>query len=296
MARRMRGILAGIAASAVLMASGLAGGLAGGMALAQDGPKRAITKIADDLYRFQNNFHFSVFLVTPEGIIVTDPINADAAAWLKSELAKRFTVPVKYLIYSHDHADHIAGGEVFADTATVVAHANTKTHIIGEKRPTAIPDLTFTDRMTVELGGERVELIYLGKNHSDSSIVMHFPAQRTVFAVDFVAVDRLPYRNMPNSYLQDWIDALRQLEAMDFDVLAPGHGGMGKRADVGAHRRYIEELRAEVLTRMREGMSLDEIQAEVTMPAYKDWGSYDNWIALNVEGMYRNLTTYRRGN
>ena len=78
---------------------------------AAQGAKRAITKIAGDVYRFQNNFHFSVFMVTPEGIIVTDPINSDAAKWLKAELAKRFNQPIKFLIYSHDHADHISGGE-----------------------------------------------------------------------------------------------------------------------------------------------------------------------------------------
>ncbi len=64
-------------------------------AWAQQEPKRAITNIAGDLYRFQNNFHFSVFLVTPEGVIVTDPINADAANWLKAEIDKRFGVPIR---------------------------------------------------------------------------------------------------------------------------------------------------------------------------------------------------------
>ena len=80
--------------------------------------KRAITHIAGDLYRFQNNFHFSVFLVTPEGVIATDPINAEAATWLEAEIDKRFARPIRYLVLSHDHADHSSGGEVFADTAT----------------------------------------------------------------------------------------------------------------------------------------------------------------------------------
>ena len=55
---------------------------------------RAITHIAGDLYRFQNNSHYSVFLVTPDGVIATDPINAEAATWLKAEFAKRFNQPV----------------------------------------------------------------------------------------------------------------------------------------------------------------------------------------------------------
>ena len=285
----MRSAVKGLLASLVLLAS-----LSG--AWAQDTPKRAITQVPGYLFRFQNSFHYSVFLVTPEGIVATDPINADAAAWLKAELATRFKVPVKYLIYSHDHADHIAGGEVFADTATVIAHANAATHIAGEARPTAPPDITFTERMTLALGGKQVELIYLGKNHSDNSIVMHFPAEIAVFAVDFVAVNRLPYRNLPNSYVEDWIESLKKLEAMDFDILAPGHGAVGTRADVAPQRRYLEELRAEVLARIRQGMPLEQIQAEVKMPAYADWGSYADWIALNVEGMHRHLLNHRRGN
>ncbi len=86
-----------------------------GSASAQRRPAREITQVSGDLYRFRNQFHYSVFLVTPAGIIATDPINAEAAQGLKQELAKRFSQTVKYLIYSHDHADHISGGEVFAD-------------------------------------------------------------------------------------------------------------------------------------------------------------------------------------
>jgi glyoxylase-like metal-dependent hydrolase (beta-lactamase superfamily II) len=89
-------------------------------------PVREVTQIAGEVYRFRNQNHYSVFAVTPAGIIATDPINAEAAQWLKAELQRRFNRPVKYVIYSHDHADHIAGGEVFADTAAVVAHDNAR--------------------------------------------------------------------------------------------------------------------------------------------------------------------------
>ena len=87
-------------------------------------PERAITNITGDLYRFQNGGHFSVFLVTPDGVIATDPINRPAAEWLKARIAERFGQPVKYVIYSHHHGDHVSGGEVFADTATFIGHEN----------------------------------------------------------------------------------------------------------------------------------------------------------------------------
>ena len=258
--------------------------------------KRAITQITGDLYRFQNNFHYSVFLVTPDGVIVTDPINAEAARWLKAEIAKRFDRPIKYLILSHDHRDHSAGGEVFADTATVIAHEKAKAVIIAERRPTAVPDITFSDRMTVELGGKRVELIYTGRNHSDNSIVMLFPDERTLFAVDFVSVKRLPFRNLSDSYYPDWIDSLRRVEELDFDILAPGHGAMGMKRDVRDHRRYHEDLYNAVVAAARGGQSLEQMKASITLDEYKDWGSYADWRKLNIEGVYARVVLQRRGN
>jgi glyoxylase-like metal-dependent hydrolase (beta-lactamase superfamily II) len=79
-------------------------------------------------------------------VICTDPVNADAARWLKAEVAQRFGKPIRYVIYSHDHADHISGGEVLADTAQVVAHENARRTIVAEKRPTAVPTVVETAR------------------------------------------------------------------------------------------------------------------------------------------------------
>ena len=98
-------------------------------------PAREITQIAGQVYRFRNANHYSVFAVTPAGVIATDPINADAARWLKAEIARRFNQPVRYLVYSHDHADHISGGEVFADTAIVVAHDQRQGRHRGREAP-----------------------------------------------------------------------------------------------------------------------------------------------------------------
>jgi glyoxylase-like metal-dependent hydrolase (beta-lactamase superfamily II) len=265
-------------------------------AAAQDEVKREITNIAGDLYRFQNNFHVSVFLVTPEGVIATDPINAEAATWLEAEIRERFGQEIRYLVLSHDHVDHSSGGEVFADTATVIAHENARRAIIGEQRPTAVPELTFNDRMTIELGGKRVELIYPGRGHSDNLIVMHFPEERAVFTVDMISVKRLGYMTLTDAYFPDWMAAIRRVEAIDFDILVPGHGPMGTKADASDHRAYMEDLYEEVLAAARAGQSLEEMQASITLEAYKDWGQYDKWRTLNIEGMLNNISLHRRGN
>ncbi|MFQ5519843.1 MAG: MBL fold metallo-hydrolase [Candidatus Methylomirabilia bacterium] len=262
---------------------------------AQGGLTREISKIAGNLYRFRNNFHYSVFLLTPEGIIATDPISAEAARWLKAELKRRFNKPIKYLIYSHDHADHSSGGEVFADTAVVVGHENAKWTIIAEKRPTAVPQVTFSDRMTIELGGKTVELHYLGRSHSDNLIVMRFPDERALFAVDFVSVKRLPYRNLSDAYFPDWIEAIKQAEALDFDILVPGHGPIGTKADARDHRMYLEALYNEVLAAARAGQSLEEMQGSITLGKYRNWGQYEAWLPLNIEGIYNRVRLQRRG-
>ena len=88
----------------------------------QQPPTRAIVNITGQLYRVQNNNHYTVFLVTPEGIIMSDPINRDFARWLKAEFASRFKVPVRYVLYTHRDWDHASGGVVFADTAEFVGH------------------------------------------------------------------------------------------------------------------------------------------------------------------------------
>jgi len=258
-------------------------------------PVREITKLAGEVYRFRNNNHYSVFAVTPAGVIATDPINADAARWLKGEIATRFNRPVRYVIYSHDHADHISGGEVFADTAAVVAHANAKAAIIGEKRPTAVPGGTFTDQMTIELGGTVVELVYVGKNHSDNSIVMRFPRERLLFAVDFIPVNSYAFRDFPDAYMPDWIDSLERVEAMDFDVLVPGHGPLGNKASVAMFREYLQDLRDEVTKLAGEGKSVDDAKRLVTLPKYAAWNPKE-WFPLNIEGMYRLVQNQRRPN
>jgi glyoxylase-like metal-dependent hydrolase (beta-lactamase superfamily II) len=259
-------------------------------------PIREITPIAEQVYRFRNNNHYSIFAVTPAGIIATDPINADAAQWLKAELQRRFALPVKYLVYSHDHADHIAGGEVFADTAIVVAHENAKATILGEQRPTAVPQVTFAERMSIELGGTVLELSYVGRNHSDNSIVMRFPRERVLFAVDFIPVESLAFRDFPDAYIDDWIESLKRVELLDFDILAPGHGPLGRKDHVRMFREYMEDLRGEVLKYAREGKTLEEMTQLIKLPKYERWASYQQWLPLNIEGMYRYIQLHRRPN
>ncbi|WP_172834163.1 MBL fold metallo-hydrolase [Nitrospira japonica] len=257
-------------------------------------PENEITSLGEGSYLFRHQFHQAIFITTPKGVIVTDPISAEAATWLKKEIKHYSDQPIRYVVYSHHHDDHITGGSLFADTAVFVSQAGARAKIREAADPlTPLPDLTFTDRMSIDLGGKHVELIYVGKNHSDNSLVVLLPEQRLLFAVDFIPVETVAYRTMKSDYPDDWIESLKRVEQLDFDRLVPGHGKIGNKEHVRMFRGYLEDLRAAVQEQVQKGASLEETKKAVQLPKYERWQRYGDWFPENVEGMYRYLTQRR---
>jgi len=258
-------------------------------------PDNEITKLADDVYLFRHQSHQAIFIMTPEGVIVTDPISAEAAAWLKPEIKKLTDQPVRYVVYSHHHSDHITGGRMFADEATFVSHSAARQPIVDAADPsTPVPILTFTDRMFIDLGGKHVELIYTGKNHSDNSLVVLLPQDKLLFAVDFIPVETVAYRTMRSDYPDDWIESLKRVEQLEFDTLVPGHGKIGRKEHVRLFRGYLEDLRAAVVDQIKKGAGLEEAKKAVQLPKYEKWARYADWFPENVEGMYRYYSQTQR--
>ena len=107
----------------------------------QQPPTRTISEIVDGVYRATNNNHGTVFMVTSEGIVLADPITTDFAMWLKGEFDARFSVPVRYVVYSHHHWDHATGGGVFSDTAQYVGHTNMLNHLALPPASTRLIDV-----------------------------------------------------------------------------------------------------------------------------------------------------------
>jgi len=261
--------------------------------------RREVKHIAGGLFNIQDdNNTFSAFIVTPEGIILTDPITQQTARWIRSELDRRFNVPVKYVIYSHHHDDHAPGAEFFPE-ATIVAHENVVAALAAEPdNPALPPHLTFSDRATITLGGKSVNLIYIGKSHTDNLIVVHYPDERAVLAVDSLWIDRVGYNDLGhNSYFPDWVDALKLIEAIDFDILLVAHGHYGKASgfgSVGTHddvvefRQYFEALNDAVAAAKREGLTLEQAVESIDLPQFSHMDMYEQWFKLNVKGVYLN--------
>jgi glyoxylase-like metal-dependent hydrolase (beta-lactamase superfamily II) len=263
----------------------------------QSKPDDEITKLTDDVYLHRHQSHQAIFITTPQGIIVTDPISLEAATWLKAEIRKLTDQPVRYVIYSHHHGDHITGGNVFADTALFVSHWAAQRELLKKPDPLIPPpDLTFTDRMFIDLGGKHVELIYTGRNHSDNSLVVLLPQNRLLFAVDFIPVEAVAYRTLRSDFPDEWIESLKRVEQLDFEILIPGHGKIGKKEHVQRFRVYLEDLRAAVQEQIQKGAGVEEAKKNVQLPKYQQWQRYADWFPENVEGMYRYLSEQRKTN
>ena len=183
-------------------------------------PTFATTKVegTEGVYIFRNQNHQAMFIVTKEGVIATDPIGygrPQAADTYVDEIKKVTTSPIKYLIYSHHHFDHTAGGKPFKDAgARIVAHKRATERLkILKDAATPVPDESINDKKVIKLGGTTLELHYLGRNHSNSSLVMFLPKEKIIFAVDWNSLGAVPSRLAVERLLSDRVGSLAQEDA-----------------------------------------------------------------------------------
>jgi glyoxylase-like metal-dependent hydrolase (beta-lactamase superfamily II) len=233
-----------------------------------------------------------MFVVTPDGVIATDPIaqrRPEAAVAYIAEIRKITQAPIKYVVYSHHHYDHIEGGKPFKDAgATFVAHVNAKTRLETLKNPNVvIPDVGTGNFHAIELGGTRLELHYVGRNHSDNSLVMLLPKDKLLFTVDFIPIESLQFRDFPDGYLPDFFDSFDRVLALDWDRMIPGHpyagGRLGTKDDVRAAKQYMVDLSDAVRQAQLAGKCFDTAMKEIKLPKYEKWRNYDAYLPGNIE-------------
>lgn len=259
---------------------------------AQDGgPTYKIEKMKGNVYRFTAGHYHSVFMVTKEGILLTDPINKKAAVYLKDQLKQRFNLPLRYMVYSHNHVDHVQGGEVFAESGvTVIAQQMAAEDIKMTRAPTAIPELTFDNNLTLELGDSSVELRYHGPNNGYGSVSMRFKPANVLFVVDWIILGRMPYKNLIGYDILGMINSTRSVLAMEpFNLFIGGHGDSGSRGDVEHYLNYLEALYGAVRDGMIAGKSLKTLQKEIQLKEFKSLRMYEEWLPLNIQGVYSTL-------
>lgn len=256
-----------------------------------DTEKYVIEQVKNNVYRFSFEHYHSAFMVTDEGIVVTDPINEEASNWLKSQLEERFDVPVRYMVYSHNHIDHVMGGDVLDNgDVTVVAHEFAAQDLEWTRVPTAMPELTFSDELTLELGNSSVELRYHGPNNGRGNISMRFMPANVMYVVDWVVLGRMMYKDLPGYDIHGVIASTEELlNSQPFDLFVGGHGATGTQKDVEEYLDYAKALYDAVRDGILAGKDLDVLQAEIQLPDYRHLAMYDEWLPLNIAGVHRTL-------
>ena len=259
-------------------------------------PPYATTKVegTDNVYIFRYVGHQAMFIVTPAGVIATDPISLRRPAKPYIDAIQAVTkAPIKYVIYSHSHFDHSAGGQPFKDLgATFVAQRNAKARIQALKpADVVVPDQVVDDKKVITLGGTTLELLYVGKNHSDNMLVMRLPKEKIIFTVDWIPIQGVQFRGMADTYVPDIEDGMKKGIAMDWETLIPGHPGpggkqTGTKDDATNQLAYLQDLSAAVKKEVDAGKSYDDAMKDISLPKYAAWPSYKAFLPMNIERYY----------
>ena len=231
------------------------------------------------------------FVIGDEAVAVIDTFwSVDAAKRLLAEIRTRTKLPVKYVVNTHYHLDHVAGNGLFEDAgATILAHRNVRGWIRTENftllgkyltpelkaviEVLVAPTVVFDQGANLYLGSRRIQVrSFQGHTGGDSIVVI--PDSRIIFAGDLFFRNMLP--NLIDASTSAWIDTLASLLAEDGDryTFVPGHGDVGRARDVAAFREYLITLRALVAEAEGQGKSGDAL-AEAALPALK--AKYGQW-------------------
>jgi cyclase len=277
------------------------------------GEKPEFKKVADDVYAFigKRNDANALVVVTNQGVVLVDTGNSPPETRVLANFIKSVTSqPVRYVIISQNHGDHNGGTPLFAPPANVIVHdrvardwASWKPYQIKSwrkrfrERADAMKDvnpidtvLSFSDHMTLKLGGKTIELIYVDDPYNPGDVAVWLPESGVMHAGFVGYLERHPDIRPDYSHgtTMGMLKQLEVLSALKPKVLIPAHGPLGDVKDLHALTDYLLLARQKVRTMMAQRMPLDAIMKEFNMSEYKGWDreNHFEWLA---ETLHREL-------
>lgn len=245
-----------------------------------------VRQLAPNLYAYisdNDGSANSTFLIGPSSILVVDAgLNRTEGGKILREIRRISPLPIAYIVNTHYHPDHQGGDGVVGPNATVISSPFTreKTIILAEKmagpsggtngaqfafRPATE---TFSQKLTVYLGENPVEIIAAWPAHTMGDIYVYFPKQRTVSTGDLYLTDSVPA--MDEGSAEHWVQDLDQILALPVDHFVPGHFDLGTRQTVQHFRNYMADLYAQVQQLVRAGATEAQVREKIHLPQYQD--------------------------
>ncbi len=245
--------------------------LLGGLWLAYNqnqptGPVLKIEKIKGDLYVIawaQGVGGGNVaMLVTSEGVILVDDMFDRNHDEILENVKSITSLPVKYVLNSHQHDDHAGGNaKMMAQGSEVIGHQRLRANMMALNQPGA-PRITFTKEMSVFLGGQEVRMLYFGRGHTGGDAIIYFPALKVIHTGDlFLTNPPQPFIDYAQGGSARGVDrrALDQALKLDFDVAIPGHGPVSDRQGIMKFESNFVTMRSRIQGLVRGGASKDEV-------------------------------------
>ncbi|WP_042417872.1 MBL fold metallo-hydrolase [Streptacidiphilus anmyonensis] len=208
-----------------------------------------VGRVERNLYWVTDGTYQAAFLATEDGVVLFDapPTIGHNLQRAIDEIAAANGVSnkVTHLVYSHHHADHLGGSFLFGSDVERIGHVDTRRLLLRDDDPARpVPDTTFTDRRTLHVGGERVELAHLGTNHTPDNIYIHFPDHDTLMLVDVNLPGWVPFDSFNlNEDVPGSVAAPDKALAYPWSHYIGGHmGRLGTRADMTLYQQYVADL------------------------------------------------------
>ncbi len=282
-------------------------------AAGQPAAAEGLAKIADGVYSYvdtkqaspQNGFGANAGIVVGKnGVLVVDTlVSAKMAKQFIKDIRAVTDKPIRYVVNTHAHLDHAFGNSEFrALGALIVGHADCKRDMaakgeavlknIGaygltdkdmEGTSIALPELTFTDRMEIDLGDATVELVYPGPSHSPGSIVAYVPAVKVLFAGDVLFTGYHPF--MGEGDLKGWLKALDRIDAMDAARIIPGHGPVSGKKDIADMKDYMRAFDTRARELCLKSRDIEYVSSEI-MKFLPKRAEAEFLVKSNLEMMY----------
>ena len=253
----------------------------------QQQTEATIEKVKDNLYVIMGGGGNTAAFITDKGVVLVDTKLANWGERIMEKVKSVTEKPVITIINTHTHGDHVGSNEYFQPSVEIITHANTKTNM--EKmdalkgKPQAMPDRTFTDKLTVGSGKDRVELMYFGRGHTNGDAWVVFPQLRVVHTGDLFPRKGTPLIDMNNGgsgveYPATMEKAIKGIR--NVDVVIPGHSPVTDWAALTEFTEFNRAFLAYVQGAVKAGKTADQAIAEIKLPekfsAYQMTGTKDN--------------------
>ena len=208
-----------------------------------------VGRVERNLYWITDGTYQSAILTTSDGVVVLDapPTIGGNIQRAIDEIASANGVSnkVNYLIYSHHHADHVGAASLFDKNVTRIGHEETRKLLLRDDDPTRPPnEETFQDRRTLEIGGERIDLVWHGANHSPDNIIIHLPDHDALMLIDIVNPGWVPvFQSNLTEDIPGYLEMPANALAYSWKHFIGGHlTRLGNRDDIALHQQYMADI------------------------------------------------------